>query len=90
MVWPEGAKPSRRRQGPGFLVRRSQSGSPFGLSSHFELPLVPPLAVPPRIYPLYFPPVISYFASMTANWFGATYYYVFIGYSRWGPRSRVR
>jgi len=27
---------------------------------------------------------------MTANWFSVTYYYGFIGYCRWGPRSRVR
>jgi len=32
----------------------------------------------------------SSFGLMTANWFSVTYYYGFIGYSRWGPRSRVR
>ena len=81
---PLSVKSNRCRftQGSEFAV-----GSTFGLRSKFELPLVPPLAVKS---PLYFPPIISYFASMTANWFGATYYFGFIGYSRWGPRSRVR
>ena len=47
--------------------------------------------LPPSRFPLFtFSLVLSTFASMTARWFGATYYYVFIGYSRWGPRSRVR
>ena len=47
--------------------------------------------LPPSLFPLFtFSARHSSFASMTARWFGATYYFVFIGYSRWGPRSRVR
>ena len=52
-----------------------------------------PLPLPSSLFPLpalYFLAETFYLRFMTARWFGATYYFVFIGYSRWGPRSRVR
>jgi hypothetical protein len=37
-----------------------------------------------------FPPACSRFGNMTGNWFIATYYFGFFGYSRRGPGSRVQ
>jgi len=39
---------------------------------------------------LRFPPACPRFGNMTGNWFIATYYFGFFGYSRWGPGSRVQ
>ena len=39
---------------------------------------------------LFFPPGCPRLGNMTGNWFIATYYFGFFGYSRRGPGSRVQ